>query len=316
MPTLAALVPGATAGLITEVLIADGGSHDDTAAVADVAGCNFLVVEGLLAGTAQGGCGGGARAVADVPAAGNRARRAVDRRSRTLSAARAARAKRPCFGAAARHRRCASSCARSRQRSAPRRAPSRACLIARTSITPSAAIPSVPTIPNMTSCAASAGGRSSNWPPRRSGQILDLVKYLAETSAMASRDRERSAANRIAQDRVAAVRALQPLLYAADRRLAQNLPRQPLFARRGARALRDRARRRADGKRDRPRARSRCRLSEPRAAQFRKARADPARGVGERRPAKPSDAVAARPQRLRAAGAAVAARYRSDARQA
>ena len=48
--TLAALVPGATAGLITEVLIADGGSQDDTAAVADVAGCNFLVVEGLLAG--------------------------------------------------------------------------------------------------------------------------------------------------------------------------------------------------------------------------------------------------------------------------
>ncbi len=49
VPTLVALVPGATAGLITEVLIADGGSQDDTAAVADVAGCNFLVVEGLLA---------------------------------------------------------------------------------------------------------------------------------------------------------------------------------------------------------------------------------------------------------------------------
>ncbi len=49
VPTLAALVPGATAGLITEVLIADGGSQDDTAAVADVAGCNFLVVEGALA---------------------------------------------------------------------------------------------------------------------------------------------------------------------------------------------------------------------------------------------------------------------------
>jgi glycosyltransferase involved in cell wall biosynthesis len=48
VPTLAALVPGATAGLITEVLIADGGSRDETAAVADVAGCNFLVVEGSL----------------------------------------------------------------------------------------------------------------------------------------------------------------------------------------------------------------------------------------------------------------------------
>jgi glycosyltransferase involved in cell wall biosynthesis len=49
VPTLAALVPGATAGLVAEVLIADGGSQDETAAVADVAGCNFMVVEGPLA---------------------------------------------------------------------------------------------------------------------------------------------------------------------------------------------------------------------------------------------------------------------------
>jgi glycosyltransferase involved in cell wall biosynthesis len=49
VPTLAALVPGATAGLIAEVLIADCGSQDDTAAVADVAGCNFLMLEGSLA---------------------------------------------------------------------------------------------------------------------------------------------------------------------------------------------------------------------------------------------------------------------------
>jgi hypothetical protein len=49
VPTLAALVPGATAGLITEVLMADGGSTDDTAAVADVAGCNFIAVNGGLA---------------------------------------------------------------------------------------------------------------------------------------------------------------------------------------------------------------------------------------------------------------------------
>ncbi|MGA2818830.1 MAG: glycosyl transferase [Xanthobacteraceae bacterium] len=48
MRTLAALVPGATAGLISEVLVADAGSRDDTAAVADVAGCNFLVLEGPL----------------------------------------------------------------------------------------------------------------------------------------------------------------------------------------------------------------------------------------------------------------------------
>ncbi len=50
VPTLAALVPGATAGLIAEVLIADGGSQDETAAVANVAGCNFLLLEGPLAG--------------------------------------------------------------------------------------------------------------------------------------------------------------------------------------------------------------------------------------------------------------------------
>jgi glycosyltransferase involved in cell wall biosynthesis len=48
VPTLAALVPGATGGIITEVLVADGGSQDETAAVADVAGCNFIAVEGPL----------------------------------------------------------------------------------------------------------------------------------------------------------------------------------------------------------------------------------------------------------------------------
>src|ERR1700730_14386490 len=46
--TLAALGPGATAGLVAEVLIADGGSRDETSAVADVAGCNFLVMAGPL----------------------------------------------------------------------------------------------------------------------------------------------------------------------------------------------------------------------------------------------------------------------------
>jgi hypothetical protein len=48
--TLAALVPGATAGLITEVLVADAGSRDDTAAVADVAGCAYLALDGPLGG--------------------------------------------------------------------------------------------------------------------------------------------------------------------------------------------------------------------------------------------------------------------------
>jgi glycosyltransferase involved in cell wall biosynthesis len=46
--TLAALVPGATAGLISEVIVADAGSRDDTAAVADVAGCKFLVFDAPL----------------------------------------------------------------------------------------------------------------------------------------------------------------------------------------------------------------------------------------------------------------------------
>ena len=40
--TLAALVPGATAGLIAEVIVADGGSGDDTEEIADIAGCRFM----------------------------------------------------------------------------------------------------------------------------------------------------------------------------------------------------------------------------------------------------------------------------------
>jgi glycosyltransferase involved in cell wall biosynthesis len=40
--TLAALVPGAVAGLVSEVVVADGGSRDDTEQVADVAGCRFI----------------------------------------------------------------------------------------------------------------------------------------------------------------------------------------------------------------------------------------------------------------------------------
>lgn len=46
VPTLAALVCGATNGLVTEVLIVDGGSGDETAMVADVAGCNFTIADG------------------------------------------------------------------------------------------------------------------------------------------------------------------------------------------------------------------------------------------------------------------------------
>src|SRR5262245_27106365 len=43
--TLAALVPGATSGLITEVLIADAGSRDDTPIVADIAGCKLMAAD-------------------------------------------------------------------------------------------------------------------------------------------------------------------------------------------------------------------------------------------------------------------------------
>jgi hypothetical protein len=46
LPTLAALVPGASAGLVREVLIADAGSRDATAGVADAAGCDLLVSAG------------------------------------------------------------------------------------------------------------------------------------------------------------------------------------------------------------------------------------------------------------------------------
>ena len=42
VPTLAALVPGAIAGVVREVIIADGGSRDDSEQVADIAGCRFL----------------------------------------------------------------------------------------------------------------------------------------------------------------------------------------------------------------------------------------------------------------------------------
>jgi hypothetical protein len=43
VPTLAALVPGATAALVREVIVADPGSRDATAEVADIAGCRMLV---------------------------------------------------------------------------------------------------------------------------------------------------------------------------------------------------------------------------------------------------------------------------------
>ncbi|WP_315834565.1 glycosyl transferase [Bradyrhizobium prioriisuperbiae] len=47
--TLAALVPGAAAGVIREVLLVDRSGTDAIERVADVAGCNFLPVKGSRA---------------------------------------------------------------------------------------------------------------------------------------------------------------------------------------------------------------------------------------------------------------------------
>jgi len=47
--TLAALVPGVTAGLIQDVVLVDRGETDTIARVADIAGCGFLVCKGSRA---------------------------------------------------------------------------------------------------------------------------------------------------------------------------------------------------------------------------------------------------------------------------
>lgn len=61
LATLAALVPGAMAGIVSDVIVADAGSRDGTAAVADVAGCRFMVTPGPL-GTRLSAAAGSARA--------------------------------------------------------------------------------------------------------------------------------------------------------------------------------------------------------------------------------------------------------------
>lgn len=48
VPTLAALVAGAADGLLREVIVADAGSQDATAEVADIAGCRMLISPGPL----------------------------------------------------------------------------------------------------------------------------------------------------------------------------------------------------------------------------------------------------------------------------
>ncbi len=42
VPVLSALVAGVTAGILQDVILVDGGSADETATIADAAGCHFL----------------------------------------------------------------------------------------------------------------------------------------------------------------------------------------------------------------------------------------------------------------------------------
>ena len=48
VPTLAALIPGATAGIVRDVIVADAGSRDETQGVADAAGCRIVVSSAAL----------------------------------------------------------------------------------------------------------------------------------------------------------------------------------------------------------------------------------------------------------------------------
>src|SRR5262249_9346374 len=46
LPTLSALVAGAAAGVVREVIIADAGSRDGTAQIAEGSGCRLLISPG------------------------------------------------------------------------------------------------------------------------------------------------------------------------------------------------------------------------------------------------------------------------------
>ena len=86
VPTLAALVPGAAAGLIGEVVIADAGSRDATAEVAEIAGCRFISSSDPL-GVRLNACRNKhPQPLADVSARGCCAAARLDRRSRPLHA--------------------------------------------------------------------------------------------------------------------------------------------------------------------------------------------------------------------------------------
>ena len=180
--TLAALVPGATAGLITEVVVADAGSRDDTAAVADIAGCNFLVAEGSL-GKRLVAAAAAARApwllflrpgtILDAPWVGE-ARSFVERPRVGLFVP-------PC--SAEPRRRSRDFVKRSRSwslRSQPDRARSKACSSTPISTGRAAATPSGRPIRKAICFAASAGAGSRHCRPGHFRLILDLVKYIAE----------------------------------------------------------------------------------------------------------------------------------------
>src|SRR4030088_3735991 len=67
--TLAALVPGAAAGVVREVLLVDRAGSGVIERVADVAGCRFLPFEGSHAAALAGGArpGGAPRGVFFFP---------------------------------------------------------------------------------------------------------------------------------------------------------------------------------------------------------------------------------------------------------
>ena len=48
VPTLSSLVPAAAQGMVRELIVVDGGSHDDTERVVDIAGGQFVAVQGQI----------------------------------------------------------------------------------------------------------------------------------------------------------------------------------------------------------------------------------------------------------------------------
>src|SRR5580700_2007291 len=87
VPTLAALVPGATAGIVREVIVADAGSSDATALIADAAGCRIDVTLAPL-GHRLRQAAARARDMAAVPAPGRSAGLDLDRGNTALHRAR------------------------------------------------------------------------------------------------------------------------------------------------------------------------------------------------------------------------------------